>query len=567
MKKIIVSLCCIFAATLLFAEVVEPESIESGVTQGTFGNEIDDSFNAGTSFGDYDQHFIFGGLGNPDKTQADGSGGKFTFGYYMPGKLPMSFYGVIEGGGTNVQKRKTEIRTYQSTYPHDKIIEKTVTEYQRLPLFKNTKGSFNYLIGFSAGRKYVTGILLSYDINNAWVDASNQKVTKSRLVNNALTETERYTQKNFTANSVTHSTTYAMADTIANEKKTTLDMRIPFAFATGSMNHTFGLDLGITLSNRKGSLDRWERTLSSTPVVTNTKASFKSGKMTFSTALKYDFSMSAGESRPDDRWTAGAKVVFINYSASTTKGEVTKTDNTPGAALNFTHSTERTYRPGNRFQIILEGGRLFSFASAQKAVLFNVHPKLKLSVSTGSGAVHSAKSTSANRVATGSSVLHSKTVTTHDKREDGMGTTTFVTTISVPMGLELRPENWKVGFLLGAKPELTHTITHTHKQYSGLQKTETTSGTATTSTTTVTGINPETDTTGSWEASWAATEQHKIGITIPFAGGAHLDATLGGTLLEINKFTIQAFIPLGSGKKAAAAADTSAPAPAETAAE
>ena len=50
---------------------------------------------------------------------------------------------------------------------------------------------------------------------------------------------------------------------------------------------------------------------------------------------------------------------------------------------------------------------------------------------------------------------------------------------------------------------------------------------------------------------WKVTEEHSIGITIPFEGGAHLDAELSGNLLDITSFKIQAFIPLGSGKKAA----------------
>ena len=565
MKKIIVSLCCIFAATLLFAEVAEVKSIESEVTQETFGNEIDDSFNAGTGFGDYDQHFIFGGLGNPGKIGAESSGGEFKFGYYMPWKFPMSFFGVVKAGSTHNTKYKTDAKTYNkhtNQYPHDDIQTQTVTEYQRLPLFKTVDGGFNYLIGFSAGRKYVTGILFNFSSDtSAWTAADNAKVTVSEKNGGSLEKKSEITRKNFSADTVPLVVGYNLATASLSKPKTTkFDMRIPFAFATGAMEHTFGLDLTLNLKATKGSLAAWSKNFA-TRVETTEKASVTGKENTLTTALKYDFSMPAGESRPDDRWKAGAKIGFT-HTGKSEKAEASKTDTTTGAALNATHSSENTYRSGYGFDITLEGGRLFSFASAQKAVLFNLQPTLKLSLQGGRGA-QLEKSTVSNKSTLGSTTTYDrKTVTTYYKQDVTKNNTVFSTTVSVPMGLELRPANWKIGFLLGATPELTYTVTGVHKSHSGSNKTETTGTTSN-----ISSEPGETETGGRASMSWTASEKHKIGITIPFEGGAHLDAELGGSLLEIKTFKIQAFIPLGSGKKAAAAADTSAPAPAETAAE
>lgn len=510
--------------------------------------------------------FIFGGLGNPNKTTVGGTSTEFKFGYYMPWKFPMSFFGMLKTGETHIGKYKEDKKVYNGTnkYPHDDVQTQTVTEYQRLPLFKTVDGGFNYLIGFSAGRKYVTGILFKFTSDtNAWTNADNAKVTISeKNSSGSLEKKSEITRKNFTANGIgtaTYSSIYDDLSSLAKPKTTNFDMRIPFAFATGAMEHTFGLDIVLNLKTTKGSLDAWSKNFA-TQVETTEKASFTGKENTLKTVLGYNFSMPAGESRPDDRWKASARIGF-SHTGKSEKGEASKKDNTTGAALDIKHSTEKSYRSGYKFDIELSGGRLFSFASAQKAVLFNLQPTLKLGLTAGRNA-QLKKSTLSNKKNTGSTTDYDSTVVkTYDKQDVTKDTTTFKTTVSVPMGLELRPANWKIGFLLGAKPELTYTITGSHKSHSGSTKTETTGAASST-----TSDSDEKETGGHALMSWSAKEEHKIGITIPFEGGAHLDAKLEGTLLDINKFTIQAFIPLGSGKKAAAESSDSAPAPAETAA-
>ena len=132
--------------------------------------------------------------------------------------------------------------------------------------------------------------------------------------------------------------------------------------------------------------------------------------------------------------------------------------------------------------------------------------------------------------------------------------TKLTAAVSVPMGLRLLPENWKIGFLLGVKPLLETSVTvkrDTAANHKTAKTTTDNNGTVSTSGGDQYPSNTYDNTPTTKEYTWKVTEEHSIGITIPFEGGAHLDAELSGNLLDITSFKIQAFIPLGSGKKAA----------------
>ncbi|MEL3906488.1 MAG: hypothetical protein P1P65_05610 [Treponema sp.] len=128
------------------------------------------------------------------------------------------------------------------------------------------------------------------------------------------------------------------------------------------------------------------------------------------------------------------------------------------------------------------------------------------------------------------------------------------------MGLKILPENWKVGLLLGAAPKIEHKVTATW------DRTNKHKNPRTTETMTINGIALPAPSAGDQYPSqnddvaktrvdtWTITEQHTIGLTIPFEGGVHLDLKLdGANLTQLERFVVQVFIPLGRGKKAASA--------------
>jgi len=204
MKKVLLSLCCVFAAVSLFAageDFYKLGSLENRITAGGFSNEIDNQFSAGSAFGSYDRHFIYGGLGNPG-AGAMGLGGQasqtlndeINFGYYMPWKFPMSFYIRFQASSnpTNIitPGRGGTVKTWDSS-AHGKVINTTKTSYYAAPLFKKSKFNFQYLVGLGTDMNFVAGFQFAYDGDKtAFVPANNVKTTYKDMNTPANSYTE-----------------------------------------------------------------------------------------------------------------------------------------------------------------------------------------------------------------------------------------------------------------------------------------------------------------------------------------------------------------------------------------
>ena len=318
--------------------------------------------------------------------------------------------------------------------------------------------------------------------------------------------------------------------------------RIPVAFTTGKFEHTVALKIGSEIKSKNGYYYYNK----------NKKAIEKYANVSALTAdtdlkLEYDISIPAAD-RETDSWGVGGSLGFdfksdnqyirYSYKDAAFSGKDGK--------LNITH------KPQVGFEIDVHGSRALNFASPKKAVLFNVTPTLELKMHTAmNGGAYDEKISGSANINNAKYYYIKKT--TGDP-EQYKNKTTLTAEVSVPMGLRLLPENWKIGFLLGVKPSLETAVTverDTANNHKTAKTTTNDNGTVSTSGGTQYPGSAYDNTPTSKDYTWKVTEEHSIGITIPFEGGAHLDAELSGNLLDITSFKIQAFIPLGSGKKAA----------------
>ena len=584
MKKVLLSLCCVLSAVSLFADIPaieDPASLESEVTAGRFGNEIDDQFSANSAFGSYDQHFIYGGLGNPAKLSADKShdlGGSTpttegSFGYYMPWKFPMSFYAGInvKTTGSNVIIPKMGGKTTEwEANNHAKITKITRTSYDPAPLFKQGDFKFQYLIGLGTGMNIVTGVQFKYTgdksefdpkhnmktvVDNKVTAANSSKTHVKGLSNTSVSAIE--TNLSIVTNFVSFGAGVGFESPVITPDKSvdSFAFKIPVAFTTGKLDHVAALTIGSDITSRHGYYF----------YETNNKkvkreVDFSRVEATTDLKFDYDVDMPAAD-RESDNWSVGATFGLEFKSKNAHARYSYKGVGYEGKNGKY----DETYKPGLTLKLAARGARALKFASPKKAVLFNIKPTLELELTTGmtNGAYDKNVRSSASISGSSLSSINGSykfTGKIEGDKNQYANTTEFTTTVKVPMGLRLMPENWKIGFLLGAEPLVKNVVTVTrdtknnHKKEKYITSSSTPSG-GSSSQTQGGGVYPGTtyDNASTVSSStWEINEAHYIGITVPFEGGAHLDAKLGGVLLDIKAFTIQAFIPLGTGKKTAA---------------
>ena len=480
---------------------------------------------------------------------------EINFGYYMPWKFPMSFYIRFQASSdpTNIispEKGGTQ-KTWDSS-AHGKVINTTTKSYYAAPLFKESKFNFQYLVGLGTDMNFVAGFQFAYSGDRTnFTPANNVKTTYKDMNTPANSYTEHKktiteAQVNTAIGTAADFETFTQGGNNIGGLPALVDsfsFRIPVAFTTGKFEHTAALKIGSEITSKNGYYyyKNNDKTIEKYANVS---------ELTAETDLKleYDISIPAAD-RETDSWGVGGSLGFdfksdnkhvrYSYKDAAFSGKNGK--------LNITH------KPQVGFGIDVHGSRSLNFASPKKAVLFNVTPTLELKMHTAmdGGAYDKKISGSANI----NNAKYYYTQKTTGGSEQYKNKTKLTAAVSVPMGLRLLPENWKIGFLLGVKPSLETSVTvkrDTAANHKTAKTTTDNNGTVSTSGGDQYPGSVYDNTPTSKEYTWKVTEEHSIGITIPFEGGAHLDAELSGNLLDITSFKIQAFIPLGSGKKAAA---------------
>lgn len=594
MRKILCMLCGLTMTAALFAEI-ETASLENTLTSGVFDNEFDTQFTPNADFGSYGQHFIYGGLGNPgagkaaakdaDKSPTPGYTGlkafgtkmfdkdnPMMFGYYMPGKLPMSFFASFGRTG-DISRHKGSTKTVWTDENRTKKLSVTKTGYYAKPLFDKSDFKFQYLIGIGTGWNLVTGLQFEYNSENNSINTTPlnwakkyKKETHTHYTDPSLSYTKYmngYDSAPFTevqdALSLLHNLRKKAAGVVSapNAVATTdkFSFRVPVAFSTGSLNHVAALKVGTELTNNGGAYYSKQD---------GKEISYKSSIVGLRNTLTagYDIEIPAAD-RDGDSWSVGTSFT-LGFNTKSNRWTYSYTKQ----GISTFGKYAQTYKPSLDYAVKVEGSRMLKFASPKQAIRFNMKPTASFEVKTGLNYVsgdtvyHGGydQNVTASGTVNGTKVTHSK-ITKGEKKENYA--TVFTSTASVPMGLKILPENWKVGFLLGATPEVSNTVT-TVSSYN--KDTSPYKSKTDTEKNTINGKDAGTGYTnkakypsdtaidgGTLTSTWEFKTKHTIGLTIPFEGGAHLDVRVNGNALSIEGFAIQAFIPLGSGKAAAAA--------------
>ena len=595
MRKILCMLCGLTMTAALFAEI-ETASLENTLTSGVFDNEFDTQFTPNADFGSYGQHFIYGGLGNPGAGKAAGEeaskdvdsttkkpgisglqafGTKMfneespmMFGYYMPGKLPMSFFASFGGSAITIGRPKSTTKTEWKDESRTKKVSVTKTGYYTQPLFEKSDFKFQYLIGIGTGWNLVSGLQFEYNRENdkgslsSWTDWKNlySKVTHTNYSNPADSYTEY--KKGLTGTSAPSivdassllNNLRLKGDETVTSSTDNFTFRVPVAFSTGSLNHVAALKIGTKLTNKGGAYYRKQD---------SREHSYKSSIVTLRSTLGASYSIEIpAADRDGDSWSVGTDVTL---GFNTTSNRWTYSYTKPG--VNAFGKYAQTHKPSLDFAFKVEGSRMLKFASPKQSLRFNLKPTASFEVATGlAGATkddvtyrttgYDANITASGTV-NGTKVTHRK-ITKGEKADEIV--TAFTSTASVPMGLKILPEGWKVGFLLGATPEVSYRVVTKYSgtdRYKSPEITEKNTingsdvpGSGYTNKAKYPSNTAEVDNERTFH--WNFKEKHTIGLTVPFEGGAHLDVRVNGSLLTIEGFAIQAFIPLGSGKAAAA---------------
>lgn len=552
MKKIIaIGLLTVCAAVLFAADDIEPtsqdwgpDSLENEVTAGLFSNEIDEAFNPSADFGSYEQQFIFAGLGNPyNKKEAADPQGKPTktetrFGYYRPGSLPMSFFGKFSGevSGNNVVSGST-VKKWND-YHHADLLSTQKISYNKVPLFNKYNGTLRFLMAFGEEKRMVTGFYFNIEgddhnfnkDHNVKSDYTHHKDSKKSIKTNAMNfsgtaHTDGWYDYSTNINTFTWGGGSLAEKTGDNEFINKFTIGVPLAFKTGDLAHVAKFELRADLTNKNAWFEQKQ---------TDNNAKFKSTgyKSTVTLGGSYEVEIPAKD-REEDAWTVGGGL-GIEFQNDELKYEF-KADKV-NAEKNVNIKYNRTYTPGIALLLKAEGGRSFVFPSPQRTVIFKIKPTAGVALKTGTNGAYNQKidGTYSNSSA---SHTYKKINTGYDKNNK----TTFKTTLGVPMGLKIMPEGWKFGLLLGAKLETEWTVEAT---WDRTDKATTT--TTVDNTTTITGPTKYDSKPTIAENKLEIKEEHYIGFTIPFEGGARFDVAVhGADLTKLTSFKIQAFIPLG----------------------
>ncbi|QOW60976.1 hypothetical protein [Treponema pedis] len=300
---------------------------------------------------------------------------------------------------------------------------------------------------------------------------------------------------------------------------TEFGLGVPFAFAAGNMEHVVEPYIGSEISRRNASYSK---------KTSSDNIKFKVTDITATTVFgaRYDVEMPA--KREDDKWSFGGSF-FVNVKTATKRASYEDKDN----ALKYAYDI----KPGAGFKLTGKAARLFNFNSPEKTVLFKIKPTAELSFELDASSIGS------KTIASSTKPVSVSTTTT----VKGKGTLarTYGLDISVPTGLRILPANWKVGFLLGATPRASFEL-----RASGSADKHGEHTTTTGSVPSLAEYKQTTHTVGGIRyINIRFSEQHMLGITIPFESGAHLDVSVNGAnLWMFESLKIQAVIPLASKK-------------------
>lgn len=578
MKRIIVFL---LLAGLMIAPACAqfyPFSLENGLTAGTFFNELDQSFQVTADFGAYTHSLLFAGLGNPSSGLSPYSqerawdtslfNNTLRAGYYMLKPAPISLYTHMQMSRL-LNRGNPGVSITDSWESHGIDADGNSEQWSQGTTTKKTPGLpvlRDYDLGFQTIMKLGPGVLgfyLGAAADNSKTDVANAPgyfgdTVKIIRDNNALsgealnvredhTVTEKYKNYNLPGSVGVYST------------KNTFSLLVPFAIRTGKIEQRFHADFGLDIKDNSYEFSQVEsahRYIAGAAINPDREGSGKDIASLFDIDLGYGLIIPTGER--GDTWKLGAllglsvgNTKFL--SDSTTRNYDLRALNAKTALSGGSVSIEHVRKATMYMDINLNASRLFNLKPAT-GVQFHLQPGAGLKFATGQvdelgnplygSEANLTKTTTTKLLDASGNVAGSYDVAYNVSSGKDRNRTIIGMEIESPMGLVLKPEGWKFGLLLGANPRVGFNVTaETAKSIQNKMYTDTvsSSGNVTHGPYTVTQASPSVTT---WTFVPSLSENHYIGISIPFPGGVRLDARLNGNLLEFENFAVQAVIPL-----------------------
>lgn len=582
MKRSIVALLLIAAlAGPAFGQFV-PQSMENGMTMGLFENEIDLAFQANPDFGLYDQNFLFAGLGNPVSgvpnftsltTWGTLGTAPIRLGFFMAGSLPISLYTsmdytdlvtrTIVGDYTTNTTAAVNVVSGTTTTQHRWINQSSAFSPTDTIMFNDY--AFDIQALSKLGPATLGLYIYSYGENGA-ADTAAANGFFSSLVDtfnynaSAVGEIPVATLDYTVSESTTNIDSAALPGASVSGEYTfvdTLRFGIPFAMRTGKLEHVASIDTTFSTSDSSGAYTLVESLHANTAggaSVDDITLNLTSKTNSTDIDLAYELNLPIDAS--GNEWVATVDVGLGFDGKEYTFDRTNRPYNlsvlaTKTALTGGTYAVwNETYKSSVGITANLGGGRIFAFEPAS-GITFKVGPKAGLGISTSSnsGAAWSTGRTSYTQTLDATGALDAAVAYNHTTvavTGDPAKRFTLTASCDLPMGLVVLPEDWKFGFMLGATPSASLA---TSFDTSSTLVTQTTvvnyTGTTVNSTTiTSTAVSPASKTT---IYNTTFSENHYLGITIPFDGGVRFDVRLNGNnLLNFDSFTVQAFIPLGN---------------------
>lgn len=571
MKRIVLFLFILLTLTaFVSAQNTGLTSVFFDSSVGVFENELDTALKVGPDFTSLDYSYLFAGLGNLEKVEADTNawfGIPLWAGYYKAGDKPWSvFAGFVAtdstgnlAGGTTYTPGAPETVTDPvtgDTTDHQWNSGVLTTDYTANRLFDDLDFSGQYL--FMLGDMN-TGVYLGVEIIDASTQANNYTETDVRYYNSSgagviPTPTADYT------------ITRAETDKDTNS---TYSIGIPLFIGADSLSHALNVTADINFIDNSTT---YEQTYSGTPDTAlgwciNVEVDEIIDKTT-TTDIGVDYTLTKAGimgDHPDNELiinaAGGVSIESQKYSGVITSQWVFYAGG-GAAAVNGPRDDDsdiNTYKNALDFDISIGAGHSFFFDLGnmvefgfipEVTVGFNMdNPVLveqKVVIDRQDNDSDGAFTSAVDRIITTTTTY---TNTAWGKVVNNVSTMNIITTLALPVAATITPEGWPISITLGSKPQvqMKNTITTTKTQVSSTV-TSTVDGTGAdvgVVATTNAGTSDETTVT---DTTIDVTAEHNIGFTMPLGEYVRLDISLDLStainVLDFKDLVIQAIISL-----------------------
>lgn len=572
MRKLLGFILILAVLTPLAAQTADtpPASLLSNATFSLFQNEFDLLFQNNTEFGNFKQHLLFAGLGNPGQEAAEdfGLSGNLEFGYYFPELLsvPVSLYGSANVSPFTLLNKtgKELVTTYGAkavtsgtTTTNMPWISSSVETTYKTFLFASTLNTgiqaltklndtvlglrFYYNLDSSAKNVAAANDYFKDMVSTFNVDTAGAGVAPTAVQDYTITENT----KNINPAAIPAAGAGGLYLVSSN-----LKLGVPFAFKTGTVKHTAFAGLALDLSDNPGAYSVIESVHSETAggaSVNDQTVDIKSSSGKIALNTTYGMEFPAGDADNFLKFTGaldlGLKIKSYSYDNLTRPYDHSVVDAKTGLAGGTQSSTIDKYAPGFDMTLGLGASRQFALKPIEE-LQFRFSPSAYASYSlTTSAAPRTERVAFVKTLDAAGNQQGNLTTTTTLTSGVSAYTSGFAASASLPMGLVFTPKGWKFGFIGGANPRVQANPTTTVSSAEIAVATDVvtdTAGAVVSSAITTTTNSP----VSTFAMTYSITEAHYLGITLGLDNGVRFDAFINGNLLSFESFTIQGIIPL-----------------------